>query len=356
MPKGLLVPQPNRFQPLTSAHSNTVELIRSAEALFAFVLVNREVALFLMPSSVSLFAPPSRPLYRSYRLFRFAHRPFVTHSFGRGRNELSRKEQHHDALTPADDRGHAHPQLLAEDDQGLRQPGGRLRAATSASRRINWARPISAASRCYLIEEKKLSWSSFNNAVCALRFFYRVTLKKDWMIEHLPYGKRPKTLPVVLSKEEVLRLFAAMPNLNYRIILMTAYSAGLRVSEVARLRVEDIDRERMLIRVRQGKGRKDRYVPLSADAAGGAGRLRQVGPAHRLALSRGACRALPQPAHRGRACTAAAQRRGHPKAGLDAHACGTVSPPTCWSRGSTSARSRNCWGTRGWRRRRSTRT
>jgi integrase/recombinase XerD len=116
----------------------------------------------------------------------------------------------------------------------------------------------------YLIEERKLSWSAFNIAVCALRFFYRVTLKKDWMIEHLPYGKRPKTLPVVLSKEEVLRLFAAMPQLTYRLLLMTAYSAGLRLSEVAQLKVGDIDPSRMLIRVRQGKGRKDRYVPLSA--------------------------------------------------------------------------------------------
>ena len=104
------------------------------------------------------------------------------------------------------------------------------------------------------------------------------------MIKHLPYGKRPKTLPVVLSKDEVTRLFAAMPNLNYRIILMTAYSAGLRVSEVARLRVEDIDRERMLIRVRQGKGQKDRYVLLSAtllDVLGGYAKLAQP---QRLAL------------------------------------------------------------------------
>jgi len=116
----------------------------------------------------------------------------------------------------------------------------------------------------YMIEEKKFSWSHFNNAVCALRFFYRVTVKKDWMIEHLPYGKQPKRLPVVLSKDEVLRLFAAMPNHAYRVILMTAYSAGLRLSEVAQLKVADLDAERMLIRVRQGKGRKDRYVPLSA--------------------------------------------------------------------------------------------
>jgi integrase/recombinase XerD len=108
----------------------------------------------------------------------------------------------------------------------------------------------------HLIEERKLSWSAFNIAACALRFFYRVTLKKDWMIEHLPYGKRPKTLPTVLGKDEVLRLFAAMPNPTYRIILMTAYSTGLRVSEVARLKVDDIDRSRMPIRVRQGKGQE----------------------------------------------------------------------------------------------------
>jgi site-specific recombinase XerD len=129
----------------------------------------------------------------------------------------------------------------------------------------------------HLINEKT-SWSNFNNAVCALRLFYRVTLKRDWMIKHLPYGKRPKTLPVVLSKEEVLRLFAAMPKVNYRIILMTAYSAGLRVSEVARLRVEDIDCGQMLIRVRQGKGQKDRYVMLSAtllEVLGGYAKLAQ---------------------------------------------------------------------------------
>jgi integrase/recombinase XerD len=130
----------------------------------------------------------------------------------------------------------------------------------------------------HLINEKKFSWSSFNNAVCALRLFYRMTLKKDWIIKHLPYGKRPKTLPVVLSKEEVLRLFAAMHKLNHRIMLMTAYSAGLRVSEVARLRVEDIDCGQMLIRVRQGKGQKDRYVMLSAtllEVLGGYAKLAQ---------------------------------------------------------------------------------
>jgi integrase/recombinase XerD len=124
----------------------------------------------------------------------------------------------------------------------------------------------------YLIEEKKISWSAFNIAVCALRFFYRVTLKKDWMIEHLPYGKRPKTLPTVLSKEEVLRLFAAMPNHTYRVVLMTAYSAGLRLSEVVHLRVEDIDSSRMLIRA------EGPLCPLVGHAPRRAPRLRQGCP------------------------------------------------------------------------------
>jgi integrase/recombinase XerD len=162
----------------------------------------------------------------------------------------------------------------------------------------------------YLINERKVSWSTFNNAVCALRFFYRVTLKKDWMIEHLPYGKRPKRLPVVLSQEEVHRLFAAMPNLTYRVILMTAYSAGLRVSEVARLKVEDLDPERKLIRVRQGKGRKDRYVPLADVLLQALGGYAQIGqPADWLFPGR-------NPGHYlsiqtiGRACTSAARAAG----------------------------------------------
>ena len=81
----------------------------------------------------------------------------------------------------------------------------------------------------HLINERKLSWSTFNNGVCALRLFYRMTLKKDWIIKHLPYGKRPKTLPVVLSKEEVLRLFAAMHKHNHRIIYgrLLGWAAGV---------------------------------------------------------------------------------------------------------------------------------
>ena len=115
----------------------------------------------------------------------------------------------------------------------------------------------------FLVETKKASWSQYNQSVCALRFFYRVCLGKTWMIEHIPFPKQPRRLPVVLSREEVQRLFEAVSNVKHRTILMTLYATGLRVSEALALQIADIDRQRMLLRVRQGKGRKDRYVPLS---------------------------------------------------------------------------------------------
>ncbi len=115
----------------------------------------------------------------------------------------------------------------------------------------------------FLVQTKQASWSQYNQSVCALRFFYRVCLGKPWMIEHIPFPKQPKRLPVVLSRQEVTRLFEALNNVKHRTILMTLYATGLRVSEALALQVRDIDSERMLIRVRQGKGGKDRYVPLS---------------------------------------------------------------------------------------------
>lgn len=115
----------------------------------------------------------------------------------------------------------------------------------------------------YLLHERRASWSTCNQAVSALRFLYRVTLPRPWAIEQIPYGKRPRSLPAVLSREEVVQLFAAVPLPLYRMLLQTAYAAGLRVSEVVRLRVTDIDSSRMLVWVRQGKGGKDRCVPLS---------------------------------------------------------------------------------------------
>jgi integrase/recombinase XerD len=115
----------------------------------------------------------------------------------------------------------------------------------------------------YLVEQRRVSWSYFNQAVCALRFLYRHTLGRDWAVEHIPFPRQPRKLPVVLSQGEVIRLFDAVRSLKQRAILMTAYASGLRLSEVTHLQVSDIDSERMMIRVRQGKGQKDRYVMLS---------------------------------------------------------------------------------------------
>jgi integrase/recombinase XerD len=115
----------------------------------------------------------------------------------------------------------------------------------------------------YLVREKRVGWSSFNQCVCALRFLYRTTLRKSWVIPQIPFSKPERTLPLVLSLEEVRQFLDSITSLKYRAILMTAYAAGLRLSEVTSLRVSDIDSSRMLIRVRQAKGRKDRYVMLS---------------------------------------------------------------------------------------------
>jgi integrase/recombinase XerD len=109
-----------------------------------------------------------------------------------------------------------------------------------------------------------ISWAGFNVAVCALRFLYGVTLGRTAMVERIPYARKPQQLPVILSADEIVRFFAAVPSLKCRTALMTAYAAGLRVSEVVQLRVADIDSHRMLIRVEQGKGHRDRYVMLSA--------------------------------------------------------------------------------------------
>lgn len=116
----------------------------------------------------------------------------------------------------------------------------------------------------HLVQERKVSWTLLNQTVCALRFLYGVTLGQDWAIKHIPYAKREKRLPVVLSRKEVARLLRAIENLKHRTMLMAAYGCGLRISEVTHLRVQDIDSNRMVVRVHSGKGRKDRYVPLSA--------------------------------------------------------------------------------------------
>ena len=115
----------------------------------------------------------------------------------------------------------------------------------------------------HLIQDKNLAYSTFNQAVCALRFYYRHTEPMPWPVTMVPFGKRPKTLPVVLSRHEIEKLFQCTTNLKHQTFMMTLYSGGLRFSEAARLKIIDIDSQRMMIRVACGKGRKDRFVPLS---------------------------------------------------------------------------------------------
>ena len=119
------------------------------------------------------------------------------------------------------------------------------------------------AYQVYLTRDKKLSASSLIVATAALRFLYRVTLQKPWSIQQIPLPKVPEKLPVILSREEVARLLASATDIQHHAILSTAYASGLRLSELSHLRLTDIDSQRMVIRVEQGKGQKDRYVMLS---------------------------------------------------------------------------------------------
>ena len=119
------------------------------------------------------------------------------------------------------------------------------------------------AYQTFLVQTKHASWTAFNQMVCALRFLYRTTLGQPGVIEHIPFPRQPKTLPVVLSRAELTRFFAAVPNLKHRTVLMTMYAAGLRLSEALRLRLSDVDGERQCLRVAQGKGQKDRYTILA---------------------------------------------------------------------------------------------
>jgi site-specific recombinase XerD len=115
----------------------------------------------------------------------------------------------------------------------------------------------------HLVQERQVSWNVYRQARLALQFFYKVTLGRDEVVAKVACPKAPTKLPVVLSTDEMARFLDALENPKHRALLMTAYAAGLRLSEVAHLRVEDIDSARMVIHVRQGKGHKDRDVVLS---------------------------------------------------------------------------------------------
>ena len=115
----------------------------------------------------------------------------------------------------------------------------------------------------HLVEHKCVSLSTLTQVVCALRFLYRTTLKRDWRMDLIPYPRQEKKLPVILSRKEVYSLFREITNPKYRTILQTMYASGLRITEAVSLRISDIDSDRMQIRVRLGKGRKERLTVLS---------------------------------------------------------------------------------------------
>lgn len=120
------------------------------------------------------------------------------------------------------------------------------------------------AYQVHLVNKKKLAPSTIKVAIAALRFLYKITLKRPWDLEEvLPSPKKPQDLPVVPSPEEVQQFLGCMKNIKHRAILTTCYAAGLRVSEAIHLKASDIDSKRMAIRVERGKGQKDRYVMLS---------------------------------------------------------------------------------------------
>ena len=201
---------------------------------------------------------------------------------------------------------------------------------------------------------------TINCSVSALRFFFTVTLDRPDLSRRLVLARYPLKLPAVPTVEEVGRLLEAAPGPKYKAILGTAYGAGLRVSEVASLKVDDIDSKRMLIRVEQGKGRKDRNAMLSPSSS------RCCGCGGRKASDAGSCCGMagcsqgavaPIRSRPGRS-TARPMRR--PKrlgsgSGCRPIRCATALPPICWSRTSISASSRSCWGTASSIRPRSTR-
>jgi site-specific recombinase XerD len=115
----------------------------------------------------------------------------------------------------------------------------------------------------YLMKERHLSEGTFRFYVAGLKFLYRTTLKREWVVEKIRVPRAKRKLPVVLDLSEVESLFCVTKNLKHKVILMMTYASGLRVSETASLKLTDIDSKRMMVRIRQGKGGKDRYSILS---------------------------------------------------------------------------------------------
>ena len=193
------------------------------------------------------------------------------------------KGAHHDSAPTPNDRGHEAPQLRARHHRRLRQLRRTLRHALRQVARAPRPRAMSAPT-CSTSSSRSVLLELLQPDTSALRFLYDVTLSSDWVLEHLVCPKQPKKLPVVLSPDEVTQFFAAIAGLKHRAILMTAYAAGLRVSEVVALRVDDIDSRRMVIRRPPGQGAQGSLRHALAPAARGPPRVLEGGPPDRLAL------------------------------------------------------------------------
>lgn len=211
----------------------------------------------------------------------------------------------------------------------MRPPDQLPPGATSASTR--WTR------------DRRVSWSYCNQIVGAVRFFDRQVLKTDWAVQQIQYPRTARRLPEILSPQEVAALFRAIPNLNPRALRMTLYAGGLRVAEVPHLRVTAIDGQRMGIRIEQGKGRTDRSVMLSPHlhpVLQAYWRVRRPRPCSSPAPPAG-----PSHARASLACsTTPAGVPRSPTTSLPLR-CATPAPPTCWSTGRISGRSRRCSAT-----------
>src|SRR5215471_1868341 len=175
----------------------------------------------------------------------------------------STEEVPYDPATSAHARRHANPQFSGQHREAYIQQVSLFARYFNQSPERLGPEQIRAY-QVYLTTDKKLAPGSILIAVSALRFLYKVTLKKDWTFDAIiPAPQKPQTLPVVLSPEEVLQFLACVASRKHRAILTTCYGAGLRVSECIALTVPAIDSKRMVVRVEQGKGMKDRYVMLS---------------------------------------------------------------------------------------------
>lgn len=183
--------------------------------------------------------------------------------------------------------------------------------------------------------ERKVSHATVRLTYSALKFLYVDTLERPWSVEKLPPAKREKRLPVVLSGEEVKRLLDTVTNVKHRIVLMACYSAGLRVAEAVHLKVTDVDSKRMVIRVEQGKGKKDRYTLLATTLLA---QLRSYGRSYRLQewLFPGERMSLPLSIRSVQKVFADAKKKRVLPNLLPSTLCATVLRPICWSLAPTS--------------------